>query len=128
MDLKIDGYSSGPRRLDDMEWIRRGLVEMAEWLGVEIANGPTVVSFKESSGKPESGLSGFAIITTSHLAIHTWPETGYICVDVSSCKPFYPEIIKEAVVKFFQIREIVYYKVDDERPAPPMFKKLLATS
>ena len=31
------------------------------------------------------GITGFAIISGSHIAIHTWPEYGYISIDVFSC-------------------------------------------
>ncbi len=31
------------------------------------------------------GITYFAVITTSHFSIHTWPEYGYAAVDVFSC-------------------------------------------
>ena len=31
------------------------------------------------------GLSGFAILSESHIAIHTWPELGFISLDVFTC-------------------------------------------
>lgn len=31
------------------------------------------------------GITGIAIISASHIAIHTWPEYGYISIDVFSC-------------------------------------------
>ena len=31
------------------------------------------------------GISAFAIISTSHFSIHTWPEYSYASVDIFSC-------------------------------------------
>lgn len=31
------------------------------------------------------GITGFLLLSTSHLSIHTWPEYGYIACDVFSC-------------------------------------------
>lgn len=33
------------------------------------------------------GLSLVLVISESHLAIHTWPELGYMNIDVLSCSP-----------------------------------------
>lgn len=32
-----------------------------------------------------NGITGFAIISGSHIAVHTWPEYNYISIDVFSC-------------------------------------------
>ncbi|MCS7094889.1 MAG: adenosylmethionine decarboxylase [Thaumarchaeota archaeon] len=34
---------------------------------------------------PKGGVSILAIVTESHIAIHTWPEYGYATVDVFTC-------------------------------------------
>ena len=31
------------------------------------------------------GITYFAVISTSHFSIHTWPEYGYVAVDIFSC-------------------------------------------
>ena len=31
------------------------------------------------------GVSGFIIISQSHLSIHTWPEHGYCAIDIFTC-------------------------------------------
>jgi len=33
------------------------------------------------------GVTGFVLLSESHLAIHTWPEHGYVSLDVYSCGP-----------------------------------------
>lgn len=31
------------------------------------------------------GLTGMAIVSASHLGVHTWPECGYAAIDVFTC-------------------------------------------
>jgi S-adenosylmethionine decarboxylase proenzyme len=31
------------------------------------------------------GITGYALLSTSHIAIHTWPEYGYASIDVFAC-------------------------------------------
>jgi len=41
-----------------------------------------------STKEDEGGLSIIVPITTSHLAIHTWPERRALMMDIFSCRPF----------------------------------------
>ncbi|HYZ93835.1 MAG TPA: adenosylmethionine decarboxylase [Actinomycetota bacterium] len=34
---------------------------------------------------PVHGVTGVAIISESHVAVHTWPEHGYAAVDIFTC-------------------------------------------
>ncbi|MFX1313111.1 MAG: adenosylmethionine decarboxylase [Promethearchaeota archaeon] len=45
------------------------------------------------------GYSAIAILKTSHAAIHTWPEHGYISIDIFICEG-YPKGLK--VIKFLE--------------------------
>jgi S-adenosylmethionine decarboxylase len=36
---------------------------------------------------PPGGVTGFAVLAESHLACHTFPEFGSICVNVFCCRP-----------------------------------------
>lgn len=31
------------------------------------------------------GISGFVVIAESHLAVHTWPEYGFLSLDIFTC-------------------------------------------
>ena len=43
------------------------------------------------------GITYFAVITTSHFSIHTWPECGYAAVDIFSCTNDVPDSICEKI-------------------------------
>lgn len=34
---------------------------------------------------PQGGVTGTVVLAESHLAIHTWPESGYVTLDVFVC-------------------------------------------
>lgn len=36
---------------------------------------------------PPGGITGFVMLAESHLACHTFPEFGTICLDVFCCRP-----------------------------------------
>src|SRR5262249_51813618 len=65
-------------RLDDLQWVRRGMIEA----GFRAKGKKVNKAFYKF--KPV-GISGVVLIAESHLAIHTWPEHRYAPVDIFSC-------------------------------------------
>ena len=51
-------------------------------------------------GKDE-GLSGIAVLAESHISVHTWPDKGYIALDIFMCGASFPEIAADALIKRF---------------------------
>lgn len=49
------------------------------------ACGATVLDVILHSFGENAGITGVAILAESHISIHTWPETGYIAIDVFMC-------------------------------------------
>ncbi len=43
------------------------------------------------------GLTKVCILSTSHIALHTWPELGYIHIDLLSCRKDLSETNVESV-------------------------------
>ena len=44
----------------------------------------TVVGFEKHKFEPQ-GMSGIVILQESHISVHTWPEYGYVAIDVFTC-------------------------------------------
>lgn len=64
--------------------IRDVLLNMPAEIDMNILQGPIIVK-----GEPHNpGWTGFVIIDTSHIAIHTFEEGNKISIDVFSCKSF----------------------------------------
>ena len=52
------------------------------------------------------GVTYFAVITTSHFSVHTWPEYGYAAVDIFSCTDTVLEGISEMLQELFGAKEV----------------------
>jgi S-adenosylmethionine decarboxylase len=51
---------------------------------------------------PPYGVSGVVVISESHLSVHTWPEAGYVALDIYTCgKDAKPEEAVEFAMKAF---------------------------
>ena len=64
--------------LDDVELIRKHMLAAADVIGA------TVMGHTFHRYVPH-GVSGTVVIAESHLSIHTWPENGYVAVDIYTC-------------------------------------------
>ncbi|MDE7112805.1 MAG: adenosylmethionine decarboxylase [Acetatifactor sp.] len=65
--------------IDDTEAVREAACKAIEYVGAHIV--------EECIHKFEPiGITYFAIISTSHFSIHTWPEYQYAAIDIFSCK------------------------------------------
>lgn len=68
----------GCKNLNSVEATEQALREMVDALDV------TLLDLKVYPFSPV-GVTGMAIVSESHLVIHTWPEYGYAAVDLFTC-------------------------------------------
>jgi S-adenosylmethionine decarboxylase len=104
MHLTIDGFG-GDRELLSNETLVRSLLDRlpGEIQMTKIA--PPFV-YRYVGEKPEDwGVSGFVLIAESHIAIHTFPERGYVWVDVFSCKAFEGDQAVESIREAFALAQ-----------------------
>lgn len=85
--LIIDAYGIEASRLKDSKKIRSLLDDFPKFLKMRILHRP-VLKKVSSAGYPDWGLSGFVMLYESHISLHTWPEEGYVAMDIYSCKDF----------------------------------------
>ncbi|MBR1470391.1 MAG: adenosylmethionine decarboxylase [Lachnospiraceae bacterium] len=96
--LVVDLYGCG-EVIDDPEGIREIARNAIRYVGAEIV--------EEAIHKFEPiGVTYFAVITTSHFSIHTWPEYGYAAVDIFSCTDAVLEGISEVLREAFKADEV----------------------
>lgn len=43
------------------------------------------------------GVTGVVVVEESHFSVHTWPEHGYVAVDVYTCGECHPERAREVL-------------------------------
>src|SRR4051812_20183886 len=68
----------GCQNLNSVDTAERALRDMVTALDVNL------LDLKVYPFSPV-GITGMAIVSESHLVIHTWPEYGYAAVDVFTC-------------------------------------------
>jgi S-adenosylmethionine decarboxylase len=53
------------------------------------------------------GVSGFYLLRESHLSVHTWPEHGYVAIDIFSCGSEKPALrALELLIKWLEPRSV----------------------
>ena len=97
----------------DEEFLRRWLNEFIEEIGMKVMMGPYV---KYSNMVGNRGITGAAIIETSHIVMHVWdePDPALLQFDVYSCGEFDPIKICEKIKKDFNTTKIEYKFLDRE--------------
>lgn len=95
--------------LGSIDVIRNFLTELVDGISMRLLLEPQCVSVPIQLGKlslqceeDEGGISGVAILSTSHIAIHTWPEHSYAVLDIYSCRDFDPGIALLHVLRTFR--------------------------
>lgn len=85
--LIIDAYSIEASKLKNYKGIKQLLNFLPGFMGMNILKRATLHKV-QSPGFPDWGLSGFVMLYESHISCHTWPEEGYVSMDVYSCRDF----------------------------------------
>ncbi|RLE12994.1 adenosylmethionine decarboxylase [Candidatus Aerophobetes bacterium] len=75
-----DLYGCDSKRLMEMDEIKKVIETTVEKSGL------TKIKSSFHQFDPY-GVTGFVLLSESHLAVHTWPEYGYVSLDVYSCGP-----------------------------------------
>jgi S-adenosylmethionine decarboxylase len=100
--LMLDGYGCPYDTLTDLDRIYEFLNQCPDLIHMTKIMPP--YAFKYSGKVPQDwGLSGFVLIAESHISIHTFPEKGYLSIDVFSCKDFDVQTAVDFATKVFGI-------------------------
>lgn len=100
--LILDGYGCCREALADLEKIYQFLETAPDLIHMTKIMPPYV--FRYHGKVPEDwGCSGFVLIAESHISIHTFPERGYLSVDIFSCKDFPVQEAAAFTVDVFKI-------------------------
>jgi len=74
----VEYTGCAPERISDVSRVRPALLQAAK------ESGTTILESVFHQFTP-AGVSGVVLIAESHLAVHTWPEDGYVSFDVQTC-------------------------------------------
>lgn len=117
--VKILGTASA-ERLRDAKGIETLLEGTISRLGMRLLGEPHMYEVEEEIAKlgvepfeDEGGVTGVAVLSTSHCAIHTWPLREFFVMDVYSCRDFDPAELERAVAERLQTTRLQLTDVTD---------------
>lgn len=96
--LVLDAWRASEQHLDDPEFVQKALEEAVE------RSGATLINVCVHQFSP-FGVTATATLAESHMAIHTWPEHGYLGADVFFCGEGQPKQALEFLVERFEAKE-----------------------
>ncbi len=94
----VEASGCNPEIIGKVETVEQILVRAAEAAQVTVWS----ISFHRFN---PNGVSGVVVISESHLSVHTWPEYGYVALDIFTCgNDAKPEAAVEHAIKEFKAR------------------------
>lgn len=101
--LTCDAYNCDKSLLNDFDVVYSFLDQLPNILEMHKMIQPQI--YRCDAGKEEDyGVSGFIIITESHISFHSFPNKSYISIDIFSCKPFDTDIALDFIKKTFDVK------------------------
>ena len=105
-----------PKDVDKLtEWLKNFI----ESIHMKIMMGPYVAYCNNEGNR---GITGVAVIETSHIAIHVWdePVPALMQLDVYSCAEFNPYLIADKLKKDFDVVKMDYKFLNRETGLKPI--------
>jgi len=90
----------GACRLDDEALMRSTLQACVK------AAGATLLHLHLHRFTEHGGLSGVVVLAESHIAVHTWPETGFAAFDLFMCGQADPRLALPALMAAFEPQDV----------------------
>ena len=105
-----------PKDVDKLtEWLKDFIAS----INMKIMLGPYVAYCNNEGNR---GITGVAVIETSHIAIHVWDEPipALMQLDVYSCAEFNPYLIADKLKKDFDVVKLDYKFLNRETGLKPI--------
>lgn len=99
--LIMEASGCNYEKLTDIKLLTSLLDRLPEKMGMTKVMPPYVFEYR-GEVPDDWGLSGIIIIAESHLAFHTFPDKGFVTVDIFSCKDFCVKTAVREIVNAFE--------------------------
>lgn len=87
--LTLDLYGCNKEKISDIKFVNDLLNELPDFIDMKKISEPSVIFYPGSEGTfDKGGISGFVLIATSHITVHTFIEQEHVFFDIFSCKNF----------------------------------------
>jgi len=97
--LVLDAWKVSSDRLNDPEFLRRAMKKAVDECGA------TLINLCVHQFSPY-GVTATATLAESHMAVHTWPEHGYLGADLFFCGAGRPERALDTLVDLYEPRDV----------------------
>ena len=109
--LLLELYKCDYEKLNDESFLRCTLNRSAK-----LANA-TVLNLISNKFEPQ-GVTAIALLSESHISIHTWPESNYSAVDIFTCgHNMFPEIASQYLLESLNAKEHSLRIIERNPPA-----------
>jgi S-adenosylmethionine decarboxylase len=108
--LTIDGFGGDRERLSSESLVRSLLDIYPAAINMTKISEPFVLRYVGEK-QEDWGVTGFVIIAESHISMHTFPEHGYVWVDVFSCKDFETDGATDKIIDAFGLTHVKVNKL-----------------
>jgi S-adenosylmethionine decarboxylase len=78
----VEAHGCAPERLSDLQVTRELFARIVRELDLRVVGETQWHQFPTTGG-----ITGLSLLTESHLAVHTFPEFGSVCLNVFCCVP-----------------------------------------
>ena len=115
--LLVDAWDVPSIILNDAEQIRRALIKAVA------AGEATLIDLCLHKFSPH-GVTATATLAESHIAIHTWPEYGYLAADLFFCGVGKPLLAIQVLKQELQVVKVKVQTIERGIPHPQVAQKL----
>jgi len=123
LHVMLDLYGCNAELLADEALLRQVLDEYPTRIGM-VKVSPVELRDIKTSNPLDDGFSGFVIIATSHISLHTWPPYGMVNIDIFSCEDFDAQETIIYAQTMFQTDDVEIHAVERALRSPRMSTKL----
>lgn len=92
----FDAMDCDKKMISNERFVFKILMDIPKLINMKVLVGPNLVRDYDPKN---TGITGVAIVSYSHITIHTFDKTGEVFIDVFSCRPFDTEKIRRYLFK-----------------------------
>lgn len=110
----VEAHGCRPEALADLAVLRELFARMMDELRLHPVAEPLWHQFPEPAG-----ITGLCLLAESHLAVHTFPEHGSLCLNLFCCRPRPEWDFQGELRALFGAERVVVRRLDRPYAAPP---------
>lgn len=126
--IKVKLYDAKFDQLKDVELMRSFLTDLVAAAGMRTLGSAHVYDIKaqlrlqgeEPDPDEPEGVTGVVVLSTSHVAVHTWPHRSYLVMDLYSCRDFSSRPVLSTIRDYFGPVRYRFHDLSHSLDLPPI--------